>query len=60
MRQRCTRILSVQKNRRAMSMASKALVGQGRCGQLNLEVIKFLSLLLSLPHIQLLLSTKPL
>ncbi|CAA6675751.1 unnamed protein product [Spirodela intermedia] len=33
MRQRCTGILSIWKDHHAMSMASKALLGQGRCGQ---------------------------
>ncbi|CAA7397757.1 unnamed protein product [Spirodela intermedia] len=36
MRQRCTGILSIWKDHHAMSMASKALLGQGRCGLTSL------------------------
>ncbi|CAA6668676.1 unnamed protein product [Spirodela intermedia] len=32
MRRRCTGILSVREDRRAVSTASKALLGQRRCG----------------------------
>ncbi|CAA7405562.1 unnamed protein product [Spirodela intermedia] len=34
MRRRCTGILSVREDRRAVSTASKALLGQRRCGRL--------------------------
>ncbi|CAA7404003.1 unnamed protein product [Spirodela intermedia] len=40
MRRRCTGILSVREDRRAVSMALKALLGQRRCGLPTLSLSK--------------------
>ncbi|CAA7394583.1 unnamed protein product [Spirodela intermedia] len=39
MRRRCIGILSIREDRRVVSMASKALLGQGRCGRQLISLI---------------------
>ncbi|CAA7393099.1 unnamed protein product [Spirodela intermedia] len=39
MHRRCTRILSVREDSRVVSTASKAFLGQGRCGQ-SLDLLR--------------------